>query len=135
MSTYTNRLNHRHKLVGHGVWCLGSEAFRAELLARMAPRLGESHSGCLPQKSAKAQAERIIGEALRRLGWTEQDLRERPKGEPSKVESARRLRHETTLTMRPIAARLSMGSWRTLNHQLYLARKQQNAPGKCKSMG
>ena len=101
----------------------------------MEPRLGESHSGCLRQESAEAKAGRSIGEALRRLGWKEQDLRERPKGEPSKVELARRLRQETTLTLRPIAARLSLGSWRTLNHQLYLARKQQNAPGKCKSMG
>ena len=116
-------------------WCLGSEEFRAELLARMAPRLGESHSGGLRQESAEAKAERIIAEALRRLGWKEKDLRERPKSEQSKVELAQRLRQETTLTMRHIAARLSMGSWRTLNNQLYLARKQKNAPVKCKSMG
>ena len=115
-------------------WCLGSEEFRAALLARMEPRLGESHRGRLRQESAEAKAERIIAEALRRLGWKEKDLRERPKGEPSKVELAQRLRQETTLTMRHIAVRLSMGSWRTLNNQLYLARKQKNAPAKCKSM-
>ena len=114
--------------------CLGSEESRAELLARMEPRLGESHGGRLRQESAETTAERIIAEALRRLGWKEKDLRERPKGEPSKVELAQRLRQETTLTMPQIAARLSMGSWRTLHNQLHRVRNQKNAPATCKNM-
>ena len=36
---------------------------------------------------------------------------------------ATRLRRETTLTIREIAQRLHLGSWKSLNNKLYLARK------------
>ena len=37
---------------------------------------------------------------------------------------ARQQGAETTLTIRQIAGRLRLGSWKSLNHKLYLASKQ-----------
>jgi len=47
---------------------------------------------------------------------------------------AMRLRKETTLTIREIAERLYMGSWKSLNNKLYLAGKTSRTPtdGKAK---
>ena len=106
-------------------WCLGGEEFRGKLLERMGPQLGEHHSGRLRAESAQLKAERIIRETLRGLKWKESDLKERAKGEEAKVELAYRLRQETTLTMRQIAERLSMGSWKSLNNKLYLLGKER----------
>ncbi len=47
------------------------------------------------------------------------------KGEPAKLALAARLRRETTLTVRQIAERLHMGSWKSLNNKLYLRRKTE----------
>lgn len=107
-------------------WCLGGGEFRAKLLERMDPQLGDHHSGELRWKGAQAKAKRIIAEALKELKWKERDLKDRPKGDPEKVELAWRLRKKTTLTIRQIAERLSMGSWKSLNSKLYLFGKQQN---------
>jgi len=104
-------------------WCLGSEKFRAKLLESMESQLGEHHSGRLRHESAQAKGERIVAEELKRLGWTEKDLQEQPKGELSKLTMAVRLRRETTLTIREIAQRLHMGSWRSLNNKLYVLNK------------
>ena len=43
-----------------------------------------------------------------RLGWTEVELNCRRKGDPGKVEIARQLRRETTMTLAWIARRLQM---------------------------
>ena len=104
-------------------WMLGSEDFRAKLLERMEGKLGEHHSGRLRQESAQAKAERIIAGELQRLKWKEAELKAGPKTSQPKMEMARRLRRETTLTIRQIAQRLSMGSWKGLNNKLYLAGK------------
>ncbi len=91
-------------------WCLGSEAFRKEMLERMEGQLGESHAGELRRESAEVRAERIIGEELGRLGWTESQLRERRKSDAAKLAVAARLRRETTLTVAWIAHRLDLGT-------------------------
>ena len=104
-------------------WFLGSQEFRAKLLERMEPHLGEHHSGRLRHESAETKAERIIAEELRSATWKEDDLTKRPKGDGVKLAIALRLRRETTLTIREIAQRLNMGSWKSLNNQLYLANK------------
>ena len=49
-------------------------------------------------------------EELARLGWHETDLRARRKGDLRKVMLARRLREETTMSLKWIAKRLQMGS-------------------------
>ena len=106
-------------------WFLGSEELRARLLEGMEERLGEHHSGSLRQESAVAKAERIIAEELKRARWKEKDLEAQPKSHPIKLAMAARLRRETTLTIREMAERLRMGSWKSLNNKLYLAAKAQ----------
>jgi REP element-mobilizing transposase RayT len=108
-------------------WCLGSEKFRAGLLERMEPQLGDHHSGELRRESALAKAERIVTRALKELKWKQRDLEQRPKSDPKKMELAWRLRKETTLTIRQIAERLEMGSPKSLNSKLHLFGKQQGA--------
>ena len=49
-------------------------------------------------------------EGVKRLGWSEADLRARRKGEPRKVELAWELRSQTTMPLAWIAERLSMGT-------------------------
>jgi putative transposase len=104
-------------------WCLGDRAFRKELLAQISERAGESHCGEELRESAEEKAERILAEELRKLGWTEQDLETRRKGEPGKVRMARRLRCETTVTLKWIAQRLRMGTWTHVANRIYHAKK------------
>ena len=91
-------------------WCLGGEGFRKEMLERMEGRLGEHHAGDMKRASAEVRAERVIAEELRRLGWTEAELRGRRKSDPDKLAMASRLRRETTLTVGWIAQRLALGT-------------------------
>jgi REP element-mobilizing transposase RayT len=92
-------------------WVLGSEAFRQELLAGMAERVGPSHYGARRQETGLQKAERIVMEQMGRLGWNEDQLRARCKGHRSKVLLARCLRQETTMSLKWIAHRLQMGFW------------------------
>ena len=50
------------------------------------------------------------GEELKRLGWTEEQLRIRRKGDKRKVAIAARLRQETPMTLKWIAEHVAMGS-------------------------
>ncbi|MHB8522793.1 MAG: transposase [Limisphaerales bacterium] len=100
-------------------WCFGTPDFKAKLLEQMDGKLGEHHSGELKRESAEAKAERIIREELQRRRWTEADLRERAKSDPAKLALAARVRRETTLTIRWIAGRLHLGSWKSLNAKLH----------------
>ena len=59
-------------------WCLGSEAFRQEMLERMRGHLGEHHAGELRREQSEVRAERIVAEQLGRLGWTEADWVSQP---------------------------------------------------------
>ena len=65
---------------------------------------GPSHFG------EAVQAERRVVEGLKRMGWSEADLRARRKGEPRKGELAWELRSQTTMPLAWIAERLSMGT-------------------------
>jgi hypothetical protein len=91
-------------------WCLGSEQFRQEMLERMDGKLGENHSGQLRRESAEQRANRIIAEELARRGWTESDLATRRRSDPGKVAIAVRLRNESILPIRWIAARVQIGT-------------------------
>jgi hypothetical protein len=105
---------------------LGGEDFRQQILDRIAGRLGEHHAGALRRESAEAKAERIIAQELKRLGWTAADLERRHKSDPQKLALAARLRGETTLTIKWIAARLHLGTWKSARvrlHTLQHARK------------
>jgi len=59
-----------------------------------------------------------MGRGLERLGWDEVQLRARPKGHRSKVRLARRLRQETTMSLKWIAERLQMGTWTYVSNLL-----------------
>ncbi|MBU6400742.1 MAG: transposase [Verrucomicrobia bacterium] len=100
-------------------WCFGTPDFKAKLLEQMEGKLGEHHAGELKRESAEAKAERIIQEELKRRRWTEADLNERAKSDPAKLALAARVRRETTLTIRWIAGRLHLGSWKSLNAKLH----------------
>ena len=99
--------------------CLGSGAFKQERLAPMEGRLGEHHSGELRLESAEAKAERILGAELARLIWTEPELALRRKSDPDKLRIAARLRRQTTLSVKAIAARMRLCTSRSANARLH----------------
>ncbi|MEY4385448.1 MAG: hypothetical protein RLY20_731 [Verrucomicrobiota bacterium] len=106
-------------------WCLGTDAFRKELLGQMKERMGPEHYGTQRQETATEHAEGIVTEELKRRRWTEATLGKRAKADAGKLAIAVRLRAETPMTVKWIAARLQMGSPGYLNHQLYLQRRRQ----------
>ncbi len=106
-------------------WYFGGEAFRVGLLARLSSGLDMVRHGALPAESAQHEGERIVAEELARLDWSAAELSRQPKTAAAKVLLARRLRRETTLPLRWIAARLFMGSVNTLRNALLAA----NRPG------
>ena len=100
-------------------WCLGGQEFKNQMLERMEGKLGDHHSGELRQETAEAKAERIIGEELHRLGWSEKDLATRAKSDPAKLAIAARLRKETTLSIKQLASRVRLGSSKSANARLH----------------
>jgi REP element-mobilizing transposase RayT len=115
-------------------WCLGEEAFRKEMLERMEGRLGKSHAGGLKRESAEVRAERIIGEELKRQGWSEAQLRQRRKSEPVKLALAARLRRETILTVGWIARRLDLGTRKSAASILHHWVSEEQRKGRAKTM-
>lgn len=104
-------------------WCVGSEAFRKELLAQM--RAGPEHYGEEIRESGEEKARRLIQAELTTLGWPDQVLEGRPKGDSEKVRIALRLRRETTMTLAWIARALHMGTKTHLSHLLYWHGKER----------
>lgn len=92
----------------------------------MSERLGAEHYGEERTETAAAKAERIIAAELKRRGWKEDQLRERPKGDAAKVKLAQRLRSETMQTVAWMAKRLHLGSRAYANHLLWRARKESS---------
>ena len=91
-------------------WCLGSEEFKQQKLEELDGMVGQHHFGEMRLEVAQCKAERIICEELRRLSWDEAGLAARRKRDPGKLEIAVRLRKETTLSVKQIAARLHLGT-------------------------
>jgi REP element-mobilizing transposase RayT len=108
-------------------WYWGPKTFREELLERIGARRGRQHYGEELRESEEQKAARLVDQMLGLLGWTEQDLRERRKGDPQKARMACRLRLETTMTWSWIANRLAMGHWRTAANAVR-ATLQSNVP-------
>lgn len=92
-------------------WCLGSEAFREELLAAAGEHLEGTHYGAERQEAQEAKAHRLLREEMGRLGWNQGVLRKTSKGDERKVRIAARLRKETTMSLKWVAEQLEMGSW------------------------
>jgi len=94
-------------------WCFGPKTFREELLELIGDQRGEQHSGEEVRESEEQKAGRLIAQALKKLRWTADDLKNRRKGDAIKAGLANRLRAETTVTWPWIAQRLAMGHWHT----------------------
>jgi hypothetical protein len=97
-------------------WCLGSEAFKKAMLRQAEEGLGENHSGEQRWKSAVAKWERIFSGEIQRLRRKQEALAARRKSDPEKVAIALRRRRETTLTIKHIASRLSLGDSQERQH-------------------
>jgi len=104
-------------------WFFGEKALKQELLSQMIERMGPEHYGEERQESQREQAERMVGEELRRRRWTEATLGARNKGDVEKLKMAVRLRNETLVTVAWIAQRLRMGSVANVNTLLYQWRR------------
>ena len=75
----------------------GENALKRELLGLMSEHLGPEPYSKERQESQAEQAERVVGQELRRGRWTEATLDERSKGDREKLKFAVRLRNETLL--------------------------------------
>src|SRR6185503_11340482 len=111
-------------------WALGSEEFRGELLDAMKGRGSEYIAGDEIKETEEHKARRIIKEELTRLKWTVRDLQTTLKGDRRKIRIAKRLRAETTMTLKWIAEQLHMGRWTHVANRIYHARVsiQETAP-------
>lgn len=99
-------------------WCLGDPEFRKELLQQIESRRGPSHGGRELKESAVEAAEKLVQEILQQLGWNEEDLKSRPKGDSAKVEAAHVVNVKTTMSIEWIAKRLHMGTRGSLSNLL-----------------
>jgi REP element-mobilizing transposase RayT len=107
-------------------WCLGDETFRQELLERVCAGAGEHHRADARRETMEEKARRILREELDALGWDSAALAQRPKGDARKVRMARRLRAETSVTLKWIAEHLEMGTWTHVANRLSLHPVQPN---------
>jgi hypothetical protein len=107
-----DRSNEDWKRLRRG-WCLGPKEFREELLEMIEEQKGQQHYGEEIREKDEQRAARLIAGAMRKWHWKRAELKARRKGDRRKVELARRLREETTMTWQWIAERLVMGHWRT----------------------
>jgi putative transposase len=99
-------------------WCLGSETFRQELLERVGAGASEPYRADARQETTEEKARRILREELAALGWDGAVLAHYPKGDARKVRIARRVRAETSVTLKWIAEHLQMGAWTYVANQL-----------------
>jgi hypothetical protein len=91
-------------------WFQGKEEFRRELLEQISQGPGSNHYGEAVQESVEVRAEKWVKGKLKAMGWTEQDLCARRKGDARKVKLAVAVLAETTLPLAWVAERLRMGS-------------------------
>ena len=91
---------------------------------RFAEKTGASHYWGELQETAEEKTQRIVVEEMKMLGGQEADLEQHRKGYRRKVKIARRLRQETTMTLKWIADRLKMGTWTHVSNRLYHLKTQ-----------
>jgi len=91
-------------------WCLGEKKFRKALLKEMRSRTGPNHGGEERRETEEAWAEQLVAEELNKRRWTDAELAQSRKGDWQKLKIARRVRQETTMTLKWIAKRLNMGA-------------------------
>ena len=106
-------------------WCLGSEAFRQELLAAVGS-LHATHYGAERREVQTSQALELLRAERQRLGWDRAALRRASKGDERKVRLAVRIRQETAMSLKWIAEHLAMGSWTHVSNLLVAERKRES---------
>jgi putative transposase len=109
-------------------WLLGSEEFRKSLLLRMQSKLSTNHAGKLRREWAEAKADTIIEAELAQRRWTSEHLLMLRKHDPEKLKIAARLRRETVLPMKWIAARLHLGTSNSANVRVQQWLKNNPSP-------
>ncbi|HSH39296.1 MAG TPA: transposase [Chthoniobacterales bacterium] len=102
-------------------WRFGADDFVARLLDRCEAAPSEHHRGIERAETDEQKAERMVRAALAEMRWQEDELARRRKSDPIKLRLARRLRHETAVSLKWIARRLEMGTW---THVSNLMRKE-----------
>jgi len=94
-------------------WCLGEEGFAEQILEQVGQGLEKrkkgSWAGGAVQGHDQQAAEAWVGQALKRLGWGEAELRRTPKSAAEKEVMAWALRRQTAVERQWIAQRLHMG--------------------------
>jgi len=91
-------------------WKIGAEDFADWLGEKLARRGRKGERASERRETDQALAERLVREALNKIGWTESDLKRRAKANSNKVRIACQLREQTPMTRQWIATRLCMGS-------------------------
>jgi putative transposase len=103
-------------------WRIGGEDFLQRLLEKWPGTLREHHGSSERVETDTVRARQLISAELDRAGWDEARLASERKGHPLKVALARRLRQETTMSLKRIAAELHIGTWTHLNRLLHTKR-------------
>ena len=88
------------------------------MLAQVEGRIGPNHFGPERRESAHERARRIVEETLTELQLSPAQLEVLPANAAAKVQLARRLRRETTLSLKEVARQLGVGSWKYLSNLL-----------------
>ena len=101
---------------------LGDKAFRKELLERVHTCAKKSHHAGMRRETTVAKARRLLNEELDKLGWNAAELARQAKGDARKIRIAQRLRTETAVTLKWIAAELYMGTWTHVAKRLQIAK-------------
>jgi hypothetical protein len=96
-------------------WYVGGESFRAKLRQRVGRLVRglrpESHSGAVKREHGEQAAEQLLREGLAALGLTAEELAQGPKVTAEKAALARWVRELTTVSLRWVSARLTMGHY------------------------
>ena len=88
-------------------WCWGEKTFRKELLDLIELERSEQHYGEELIESIEQEAQRLIAEMLKATGWAEEDLGQHRQEDQKKVRIAAKLRKQTTVGWKWIAAQRS----------------------------
>jgi putative transposase len=99
-------------------WLYGAEDFLGRLIDRFEGLDSQNQRWKEEIQTEEEVAERIVQAGMKDLGWKNEDLRVRRKGDLGKVKLAKELRARTAMNLRWIARRLEMGSWSYVSNLL-----------------
>jgi len=99
------------------------------LLARASKQVVGQYYGSDRRETDEAKAERLVQAELGRRGWMGKNLVRRRKGDGGMGAIARKLRAETTMSLKWIAKRLAMGTWTNVSNLLMAGTKTVRSEG------